>query len=864
MKKPFLGLALVCIILLFTSCELLNWWDKDETPSLSGLVRTTDTAEGVQGIKLTLSNDNNLIGAVVTDEEGKYSFSEIEEGTYELFIEVPIGYSFDGTVREEVTITDEVTKDFDLNAIRVINQSIEPNTVDTLGTASGISIRVNTQNISVPVEIALEEVDQSYSDYEFESKPVRLSFNVDAAKMNPAQLADESVSLDLIMPVANAANTYNYAYNLGSMNEPIIFYTDANLTTYTDPDTGEEIRIANHELNVPAELNFEAILNLAAYEDECDQSLRKLKKENEYSGGSRAIVFIHGLQTDLTKCEDYESKDLFGETFSELANELWKDVNIRSAYSFYSYTYPTNAPIAAAGNDLYEQLKSLNLDDAILVGHSMGGLVSRSMKALHEDYSHIPVITLGTPHDGSVLSNTSQFASVIECTGFGSINTVRCGLGLGIIPSTPGIDDLAINSEFIQNLNDINTSKENIYSIGAVLDGESDNDSYNRGYNVNQLVLSEQSDGVVNISSAIPAWSQFQYVVNGSDHTKIVTSSLTRYKLIEILERFANCTPPPEPPTVNEFALSGGVARESGDMVRVTLNAISIDGEIIENVDESNFSIIENDCLLPVEGMQSTDIGVDLVFIQDLSSSMDRAIIGVRNSVLSFAENLSSAGINIQFASVGYSGNGSIASSPSGEPFEMIGPIQDFTDVNTFQNHVRNEWRAIGGADAPENGLEAIEYAHSNLSWRTGAARVYIDITDISHHSENTTCNDSGPCSDQNLESIVALIGNTSVVHAVAPSSVSTRNANGGLDPWELAEATGGVKLVLPSNGNVNLTSIGIAEAVGQSIAFRFRSMTSEQAVHSLRIRAEINGKVSEFRPESLIRYKGKYENLNN
>src|SRR5690606_36655026 len=125
-------------------------------------------------------------------------------------------------------------------------------------------------------------------------------------------------------------------------------------------------------------------------------------------------------------------------------------------------------------------------------------------------------------------------------------------------------------------------------------------------------------------------------------------------------------------------------------------------------------------------------VGVDLVFIQDLSGSMGGAITGVRNSVISFAEQLAERGLDIRIGSEGYSGPSTIPSTPAGSPDEFLGPLQDLTTPVAFRKHVEAEWVATGRGDAPENGLQAIEYAHRMFSWRPGATRVMILITDIS------------------------------------------------------------------------------------------------------------------------------------
>jgi hypothetical protein len=259
--------------------------------------------------------------------------------------------------------------------------------------------------------------------------------------------------------------------------------------------------------------------------------------------------------------------------------------------------------------------------------------------------------------------------------------------------------------------------------------------------------------------------------------------------------------------------------------------------------------VVEDGCSVPIEGFRTDNIGVDIVFAQDLSGSMGSAITGVRSSVTAFADDLANRGLNVQIGAVGYSGPGTIPSTPASSTCEYLGPFQDLTDPTTFQSHVSQHWYPYDGCDGPENGLEAIEMAHGNMSWRSGAVRHYIDITDVSHHWSGTSCNGMGPCSDQTIESLVSLVGNTVTIHAVAPSDAYYRTYGGGVDPWMLAEETGGTKLDL-GTGYVDLTTIGLSEVLGETVSFTFNSSSTVGAFHNLRIRVEVEVAGTTYRAE--------------
>jgi pimeloyl-ACP methyl ester carboxylesterase len=153
------------------------------------------------------------------------------------------------------------------------------------------------------------------------------------------------------------------------------------------------------------------------------------------------VLMVHGL---------WSSPD----TWTEMLNELRSLPEVRNRYQFWTYLYPTGQPYWISATELREDLQRVRdtvdpqrrcaaLDQMVLVGHSMGGLVSR-MQTLesNEDFWRLlsdrpfselktdpetrarlerllffepnpavrRVITIGTPHGGSRFSNdTTQW-----------------------------------------------------------------------------------------------------------------------------------------------------------------------------------------------------------------------------------------------------------------------------------------------------------------------------------------------------------------------------------------------------------------------------------------------------------------------
>ena len=148
------------------------------------------------------------------------------------------------------------------------------------------------------------------------------------------------------------------------------------------------------------------------------------------------VVMVHGLWSSPI-------------TWMEMYNDLRSDPLVRQHYQFWFYLYPTGQPFWISATQMREDLavmrrkldptrKDPALDQMVLVGHSMGGLVSklqtveseeafwgtmsdRPFAELHADPEVVQslagmfyfrpnpsvrrVVTLGTPHRGSPFAN---------------------------------------------------------------------------------------------------------------------------------------------------------------------------------------------------------------------------------------------------------------------------------------------------------------------------------------------------------------------------------------------------------------------------------------------------------------------------
>lgn len=188
-------------------------------------------------------------------------------------------------------------------------------------------------------------------------------------------------------------------------------------------------------LNQPA-LREQEISTLGLLRPDSVKQLQGLYMLEPYDPDKMPVLMVHGLWSSPI-------------TWMEMYNDLRSDPVIRSRYQFWSYLYPTGQPFWASAaqlrRDLGEmrqaidpQLRTPALDQMVLVGHSMGGLVSKmqsvdsgedfwrinsdrsfaELKAdedlrreIGEAYFFRPnpsvrrVVTIGTPHRGSSFAN---------------------------------------------------------------------------------------------------------------------------------------------------------------------------------------------------------------------------------------------------------------------------------------------------------------------------------------------------------------------------------------------------------------------------------------------------------------------------
>lgn len=276
-----------------------------------------------------------------------------------------------------------------------------------------------------------------------------------------------------------------------------------------NPLETSEIEIAGKQVPLEADLTTPLAFLLEANKDLAGVSgmRKKLKGDaisdrrglymmQPYQPGKIPVVFVHGLVSDPT-------------VWLRMFNDLIFDPALSERYQFWAFFYPTSNPIIFSAAELRESLRwtreELDPDDRdpalnrmVIVGHSMGGLLTRMMVQRNEGdlmqswlgvsvdtldvtedekailkkverFEPLPsvkrVVFLAAPHRGAKMAQgvIGRYGDKISSTpGYllealeGTLETV--GLDKKDLPS--GIDNLRMDSPFMASFNNLPMTPE--------------------------------------------------------------------------------------------------------------------------------------------------------------------------------------------------------------------------------------------------------------------------------------------------------------------------------------------------------------------------------------------------------------------
>lgn len=252
-----------------------------------------------------------------------------------------------------------------------------------------------------------------------------------------------------------------------------------------------------------------------------------------------------------------------------------------------------------------------------------------------------------------------------------------------------------------------------------------------------------------------------------------------------------------------------GVTPATGNMVERVINPQKHLGLV---TDTSYYYVITS-TNLSGESVPSEEISAiptvgsslaDIVFMLDTTGSMSSEISGVKDSVLAFANYLVSVDMDIRLGGAAYS-----------DSLKDTTPLSpDISSSGAFYAWVSGLtscYMGDCGGDGPENFLDPIAYVMDNFSWRTGAQKILIIITDAPTH----VYGDGTTYTNWSIDTLFnAKLDGVATVHSVSPGTTGVRDAR------YLSELSGGVWSAIPSTGNFDLTTLPMMEAIASKCQF--------------------------------------------
>ena len=231
-------------------------------------------------------------------------------------------------------------------------------------------------------------------------------------------------------PATNAPQGHAVLELYDPLTQPKIVVANAQVPLETDLSTP-----LAHTLSNPS-LDDYRLSTIGLLKPEKAKELRGLYMLEPFQADKIPVVMVHGLWSSPV-------------TWMEMFNDLRSDPQIRQYYQFWFYMYPTGQPFWYSAAEMREDLAHMQqvvdphdqypaLDQMVLVGHSMGGLVSKlqtvdSGNEFWNTLSERPfaevdaddavraglartfffdpnpsirrVVTIGTPHRGSEFAN---------------------------------------------------------------------------------------------------------------------------------------------------------------------------------------------------------------------------------------------------------------------------------------------------------------------------------------------------------------------------------------------------------------------------------------------------------------------------
>jgi len=289
-----------------------------------------------------------------------------------------------------------------------------------------------------------------------------------------------------------------------------------------------------------------------------------------------------------------------------------------------------------------------------------------------------------------------------------------------------------------------------------------------------------------------------------------------------------------EPASVShDVALMGSVAKikflptDIEPQVRVILNSIinPDTGDPYTDLTADNFQLFEDgkEQGFVLRSKISDIKKLDIFFVIDTTGSMGNEIDGVKNSVIDFANSLKSSGYDVALGVIPYT---DYVGTTNGDFIDLTTDLSTSGEFMTYVNGISAGMYWDDGGDGPENPYDTVVYAWNHASWRHGAQRIIIVITDASAHYPG----DGTTYASNSEEDVINTLAGGGVIHTIVTPSYSSYSPEG--DVRRLSTDTGGGTFVTDSDGNINLSVLGIGLSTSWVLIFDSDSPSETHDVH--------------------------------
>jgi pimeloyl-ACP methyl ester carboxylesterase len=525
---------------------------------ISGTVTTTDGSDGIEEALLELLEQGSVSQEVYSEAEGKFSFSSVESGQYEVKMALPQGYRESGPTSKMIQVDNDVNIDFKGEYIQSETRTVKAGEQDTVATSSGAFVWVDASSASSDMEVTLSEVESETT----ENGSQQVKINI---RPNGAMKSSLSPAKQMLKSSSNDASSVNVSFGQRVRNSnadffeievvtdkgSLSFYADAIKEQISDLSTNIKNDYLTHQITLPSISSTEFFARTTKVDNTCKDTYRELKEYSSEDSGKIPIILIHGIQLPKGRCDefvDFESLNLSDgdrkNTFDYLVEKLTSNINIDFDYKFYTYKYPSNTHIKEASDGLWNLIEDKNIKNPVLLAHSMGGLVARKMLIDQGEDMVKALITLGTPHKGTplvkkllnpieFLENCPSDKAPIGCAAADIAKLLQAKS----VPDTPGLRALKEDSRIVSELKDEQGSSDKIFTLGGSLGSFSAitdlgnviesgtlkyQATYELGYFLMKIINGNETDGMVPLKSALPDWSTKIATLKDHDHTEMV------------------------------------------------------------------------------------------------------------------------------------------------------------------------------------------------------------------------------------------------------------------------------------------------------------------------------------------------------